>query len=135
MLAGGAVDTLDIAYEGEIADYDCRVLTLGALKGALSAIVDEPVSFVNAPQLAETRGLAVRESMSSSALDYVNLVTLRGRAGDRDIHVAGTLFGKRAALRIVGILEHSVDVRPSGNILVGHNRDTPGLIGKVGTAL
>jgi D-3-phosphoglycerate dehydrogenase len=135
MLAGGVVDALDISYEGEIADYDCRVLTLGALKGALSVVVDEPVSFVNAPQLAESRGLVVRESMSSSALDYVNLVSLRGRAGDRDIHVAGTLFGKRAALRIVAILEHTVDVRPSGPILVVHNADKPGMIGRVCTTL
>ena len=135
VLAGGAVETLDIAYEGEIADYDCRVLTLAALKGALGAIVDEPVSFVNAPQLAEARGLAVRESLSSSALDYVNLVTLRGRIGDRDVHVAGTIFGKRAAMRIVGILDHTVDIPPSGHLLVARNSDTPGMIGRVATAV
>jgi D-3-phosphoglycerate dehydrogenase len=135
ILAGGVVETLDVAYEGEIADYDCRVLTLGVLKGALSATVDEPVSFVNAPQLAEARGLAVRESLSSAALDYVNLVTLRGSIGDRAVHVAGTLFGKRAAPRIVGINDHSVDVPPSSHMLVVRNSDTPGMIGKVTTTL
>ena len=134
-LAGGVVETLDVAYEGEIADYDCRVLTLGVLKGALSTTADEPVSFVNAPQLAEARGLAVRESMSSSAFDYVNLVTLRGTIGDRDLHVAGTLFGKRAAPRIVGINDHSVDVPPSSHMLVVRNSDTPGMIGKVATTV
>jgi D-3-phosphoglycerate dehydrogenase len=135
VLAGGVVETLDISYEGEIADYDCRVLTLAVLKGALSVVVDEPVSFVNAPQLAEHRGLAVRESLSSAALDYVNLVTLRGRIGDRNVHVAGTLFGKRAVPRIVGIDDHSVDVPPSSHMLVVRNTDTPGMIGKVGTIL
>ena len=135
ILAGGVVETLDVAYEGEIADYDCRVLTLGVLKGALSATVDEPVSFVNAPQLAEARGLAVCESLSSAALDYVNLVTLRGTIGDRAVHVAGTLFGKRAAPRIVGIDDHSVDVPPSSHMLVVRNSDTPGMIGKVTTTL
>jgi D-3-phosphoglycerate dehydrogenase len=93
------------------------------------------VSFVNAPQLAEARGLAVRESLSSSALDYVNLVTLRGRISQRDVHVAGTLFGKRAAPRIVGIDDHSVDVPPSSHMLVVRNTDTPGMIGRVGTIL
>jgi D-3-phosphoglycerate dehydrogenase len=135
MLAGGSVETLEIAYEGEIADYDCRVLTLAALKGVLGPIVDEPVSFVNAPQLATTRGLSVRESLSSSALDYVNLVTLRGRAAGRDVHVAGTIFGKRAVMRIVGILDHTVDVPPSGHLLVVRNSDTPGMIGKVATVV
>ena len=77
-LAGGTVDTLEITYEGQIADYDCRVLTLSVLKGVLGPVVDEPVSFVNAPQLAEERGLVVRETTSSSARDYVNLIELRG---------------------------------------------------------
>lgn len=135
VLAGGAVGTLDVAYEGEIADYDCRVLTLSVLKGALGVVTDEPVSFVNAPQLAEARGLAVRESLSSSALDYVNLITLRGRIGDRDVHVAGTIFGKRDAMRIVGILDHTVDIPPTGHLLVVRNSDTPGMIGKVATAV
>ena len=134
-LAGGAVDTLEVSYEGEIADYDCRVLTLAVLKGALGPVVDEPVSFVNAPQLAEARGLSVRETTSSAAIDFVNLVSLRGLIGDRSVHVAGTLFGKSAAPRIVGIHEHSVDVPPSSHMLVVRNSDTPGMIGKVGTIL
>jgi D-3-phosphoglycerate dehydrogenase len=134
-LAGGVVDSLEVSYEGEIADYDCRVLTLAVLKGVLQGVVDEPVSFVNAPQLAESRGLSVRETTSSSALDYVNLVTVRGERGDRGVHVAGTLFGRRAAPRIVGIDEHSVDVPPARHMLVVRNADEPGMIGAIGSIL
>lgn len=130
-LAGGIVDTLEVSYEGEIADYDCRVLTLSALKGALAAVVDEPVSFVNAPQLADARGLTVRETTSSAPVDFVNLITLRGRRDDRPVHVAGTLIGKQAEPRIVGIQEHSVDVPPSSHMLVVRNADKPGMIAKV----
>jgi D-3-phosphoglycerate dehydrogenase len=130
-LAGGTVDTLEVSYEGQIADYDCRVLTLGVLKGVLAPVVDEPVSFVNAPQLAEERGLTVRETKLSSARDYVNLVELRGRAGGHDIHVAGTLSGKQAAPRIVGIADHMVDLPPSSHMLVVRNDDVPGMIGRV----
>src|SRR5262249_61325948 len=90
-LAGGAVSPLEVMYEGEIADYDCRVLTLAVLKGVLGPVVDEPVSFVNAPQIAEQRGIAVRETKSSDARDYVNLIVVRG---DQGSHVAATLFGK-----------------------------------------
>jgi len=99
-LAGGVTDGLEITYEGEIADYDCRVLTLGVLKGLLAPVVDEPVTFVNAPQLAEERGVVIRETKLSSARDYVNLVELRGRGGGRETQVAGTLYGKRASPRI-----------------------------------
>jgi D-3-phosphoglycerate dehydrogenase / 2-oxoglutarate reductase len=134
-LAGGIVDTLELSYEGQIADYDCRVLTLGALKGVLGPVIDEPVTFVNAPQLAEERGLSVRETTSSSVRDYVNLVTLRGRRGDRHVHVSGTLAGTHETPRIVALDEHIVDLPPSRHLLVVHNDDRPGMIGKVTSAL
>ena len=134
-LAGGAVDTLDITYEGQIADYDCSVLTLAVLKGVLGGVVEEPVSFVNAPQLAKERGLTVRETTSSATLDFVNLVTLRGRVDDRPVHVAGTLTGQQDEPRIVGIDEHSVDIPPAAHMLVVRNDDRPGMIGRVTSIL
>ncbi len=134
-LAGGTVDTLEIEFEGQIADYDCKVLTLAALKGVLAPVVDEPVSFVNAPAIAEARGLTVRETKLSAARDYVNLVELRGSYQGRPTHVAGTLVGKQASPRIVGIDDHIVDVPPSAHMLVVRNDDVPGVIGTVGSIL
>ena len=131
-LAGGAPGTLEIEYEGEIADYDCRVLTLSILKGVLAPVVTEPVSFVNAPQIAEQRGISVRETKSSDALDYVNLIVVRG---DQGTHVAATLFGKSQSPRIVAIDGHQVDLPPASHMLVVHNDDSPGMIGRVGTVL
>jgi D-3-phosphoglycerate dehydrogenase len=134
-LAGGLVETLEISYEGEIAGYDCRVLSLAILKGVLGPATDEPVSFVNAPQLATERGLVWRETSSASARDYVNLVELRGHTSSRATHVAGTLYGKQDAPRIVAIDDHIVDIAPSSHMLVVHNSDVPGMVGLVGTAL
>jgi len=131
-LAGGAPGTLEIEYEGEIADYDCRVLTLSVLKGVLAPVMTEPVSFVNAPQIAEQRGISVRETKSSDARDYVNLIVVRG---DQGTHVAATLFGKSHSPRIVAIDGHQVDLPPASHMLVVHNDDSPGMIGRVGTVL
>lgn len=133
-LADG-VTALEVSYAGEIADYDCRVLTLSILKGALGAVTDEPVSFVNAPQLAEARGLSVTESTTAASADFVNLVSITGRADDRSIDAAGTLLGKHAKPRIVGIDGHSVDVPPASHMVVVRNSDTPGMIGRVGTIM
>jgi D-3-phosphoglycerate dehydrogenase len=134
-LAGGLVETLEVCYEGQVADYDCRILTLSVLKGVFSPVVAEPVSFVNAPQLAEERGLALRETKSSSARDFVNLISLRGRIGERDVHVEGTLAGRSETPRIVGIDDHAVDVPPARYMLVVRNDDRPGMIGRVGITL
>ena len=110
------------------------MLTLGVLKGVLGPVVDEPVSFVNAPQLAESRGLTVRETKLSSVRDYVNLVELRGVCGPGDPRRRERCTASRPR-RIVGIDDHIVDVPPSSHMLVVRNADVPGMIGKVGTIL
>ena len=128
-LNGGAPHGLEVAYQGQLADYDTRILTLAVLKGVLGELTDEPVSYVNAPQLALEHGLEVHESRRSEAHDYVNLVTVRGQ----DHSVAGTLFGLRDEARLVMVDDHTVDIPPARHMLVVRNDDRPGMIGFVGT--
>jgi len=130
-LAEGAPETLDIEYQGALADYDTRILTLSLLKGLLSAATHDPVSFVNAPQVAAERGLTWRETKAPTSPDYVNLVTVRGGGHA----VAGTIAGVRSEPRIVMVDEHAVDLPPARNLLIIRNDDRPGMIGVVGTAL
>jgi len=122
---------LSVEYTGEIADYDTRILTLSLLKGFFDRVSDDPVSFVNAPQVARERGIEVRESSSSTSHDFVNLITVR--AGDRAI--AGTLSGLHGDPRIVLVDDHKVDVPPARHMLIVRNEDVPGVIGVVGTVL
>jgi len=122
---------LEVEYQGGLADYDTRILTLSLLKGLLSAAVHDPVSFVNAPQLAAERGLTWRETKSPTSPDYVNLVTVRGGGHS----VAGTIAGARSGPRIVMVDNHTVDLPPARNLLIIRNDDRPGMIGAVGTLL
>ncbi|MBA2438714.1 MAG: phosphoglycerate dehydrogenase, partial [Acidimicrobiia bacterium] len=110
----GVPQILEVTYQGQLADYDTRILTLAVLKGVFSGVVHEPVSYVNAPQLAEERGIEVRETTTSSVQDFVNLITLRG--GDHAL--GGTLAGLRGEPRIVMVDDHSVEVPPAQNMLV-----------------
>jgi len=132
----GALDrhltgTLQIGYRGGLADYDTRILTLAVLKGLLTNLIKEPVSYVNAPKLASEAGIEVDESRTSDAADYVNLITVRSP----DHAIAGTLFGVRNEARLVMVDEHTVDIPPAHNMLVVRNDDRPGMIGVVGTRL
>ena len=129
---GGMPSVLDIEYQGAIADYDTRILTLSVLKGLFAADASsDQVSYVNAPQLAEERGLQVRETKTSTAADYVNLVTLRG-----DGHaVAGTLSAGRGDPRVVMVDDHDIDVPFARHMLLVRNDDRPGVVGLVGTVL
>jgi D-3-phosphoglycerate dehydrogenase len=130
-LAGEVPDTIDIEYQGELAGYDTRILTLSVLKGLFGVVSDDPVSYVNAPQLAAERGTKVNDTSSSSTVDWVNLVVISGGGHQ----IAGTLVGLRAEPRLVQIEGHTVDVPPSANLLVIHNDDRPGVIGRAGTIL
>ncbi|HEX9969831.1 MAG TPA: phosphoglycerate dehydrogenase [Acidimicrobiales bacterium] len=129
---GGMPSVLDIEYQGAIADYDTRILTLSVLKGLFAADgSSEQVSYVNAPQLAEERGLQVRETKTSTAHDSVNLLTLRG-----DAHgVAGTLSVGRGEPRVVMVDDHDIDVPFARHMLLVRNDDRPGVVGLVGTVL
>jgi len=130
-LSGGLPERIEIEYQGTLADNDVSLLTLSALKGVLSGASDEPVSFVNAPQLLKERGVDLRETKTSTAQDYVNLIIVRG--GDHS--VGGTLFGLKGEARIVLVDDHDIEVPISRHMLVVRNDDRPGLIGAVGTAL
>src|SRR4051794_8243028 len=130
-LAEGVPGTVQTAYEGQLADYDTRILTLSVLKGLFGGVSDEPVTFVNAPNLAKEHGVEVRETTSATSVDYVNLITVRGGG-----HVlAGTLTGGRGEPRIVNVDDHTTDLPPAAHMLVVRNDDRPGMIGYVGTAL
>ncbi len=122
---------IDIEYQGELAGYDTRILTLSVLKGVFSAASSESVSYVNAPQLAEANGVEFTENASSSMVDWINLVSISGGGHQ----IAGTLVGLRAEPRLVQIDGHTLDVPPSEHLLVVNNDDRPGVIGRVGTIL
>ncbi len=130
-LAGQSPASLEVCAEGEIAGYDTRILTLAAIKGFFGAVSDEPVTYVNAPQLAKDRGVEVREVNCTTSADYVNLITLRG-AGHS---MSGTLTGRRSEQRIVLVDDHTFDVPPTDYMLMVKNDDRPGVIGVVGTLL
>ncbi len=130
-LVGRSPTSLEVCAEGEIAGYDTRILTLAAMKGFFGAVSDEPVTYVNAPQLAKDRGVDVREVNCTTSADYVNLITLSGA----DHSMSGTLTGRRSEQRIVLIDDHTFDVPPTDYMLMVKNDDRPGVIGVVGTLL
>jgi D-3-phosphoglycerate dehydrogenase len=132
-LCDGLPPGVEVTYAGALAGEDTEILTLSVLKGIFAAGTEEPVSYVNAPRLAEERGLEVTSSATSTSRGYVSLVTLRC-AGHS---ISGTLAGSGtgATERIVMIDDHLVEVPVEPNMLVVRNDDRPGMVGVVGTAL
>ncbi len=125
---------LDIEFHGGLAEQDNRILSLAALKGLFSVATDEPVSYVNAPQLAEERGLAVRSTAASGAgtagSGYTNLITLRGGRHA----VAGTMFGNGEP-RVVMVDDHDIELPIARFMVMVHNDDRIGVVAAVASIL
>jgi D-3-phosphoglycerate dehydrogenase len=136
-IAAGRLERVEIAYCGDLASYDVRALTRVFLKGLLQGTV-ENVSYVNAPTLAEARGIEVIEKKMQTSGDYANLVETISTRNDEDHirtrQVDGTIFNKKDP-HITSIQNLRVDVVPDGTLLLIPNHDRPGMIGHVGTIL
>jgi D-3-phosphoglycerate dehydrogenase len=132
-LAGSPVTSLDVVISGEIAELDVSVLKLAALKGIFTNIVSETVSYVNAPLLAEQRGVVVRLITESESEEYRNLLTIRGSLSDgSQISVSGTLTGTKQTEKIVAINGYDVEVPMAQHLVVMVYTDRPGIVAVYG---
>jgi D-3-phosphoglycerate dehydrogenase len=135
-LAGGLPQNLDVEVRGEITQSDVKVLELAALKGVFADVVEETVSYVNAPLFADERGLVVRLVTEAESPDHRSLVTLRGALpGGVQVSVSGTLVGIHQRQRLVEVDGYEVDLEPTGHLVFVTYADRPGMVGAVGGIL
>jgi len=130
-LEGGRVGTLEMVYEGEVAEADPSLLTAAAIRGLLAPFTEERINNVNARLVAAGRGLRLVEQRvaGSGMSSYPSVVRLR--VGD--FEASGTvLFGEP---RVIGIGAFRVDLVPEGRFLVSRHEDRPGVVGRFGTIL
>jgi D-3-phosphoglycerate dehydrogenase len=135
-LAGGVAARLDVEVRGEIAAHDVRVLQLAALKGVFADVVEDPVTYVNAPLLAADRAVEVSLVTDADSPDWRNLVTLRGIMPDGQVvSVGGTLSGRRQLEKLVEVNGFDMEISPAEHMSFLTYTDRPGVVGTVGQIL
>ncbi|WP_309081951.1 phosphoglycerate dehydrogenase [Zhihengliuella sp.] len=128
--------SLDIEVAGEIASLDVKALELAALKGIFTDVVSEQVSYVNAPVLAEQRGVAARLITTSDSPEYRNVLNLRGATSDgKVLAVSGTLTGPKQIEKLVGIDGYEIEIPIAEHLVVLRYEDRPGVVGALGAVL
>ena len=131
-----ALSRVDIEVLGAATEHDVRVLELSALKGVFQALVHDPVSYVNAPLLAEQRGVAVALTTDADAGDHRSLVRVRVTQSDGVVRVvAGVATGSNGATKLVEFGDFDVDVPISEHMAFFRYNDRPGVVGTVGRLL
>ncbi|MEH0840989.1 phosphoglycerate dehydrogenase [Micromonospora sp. CPCC 205711] len=137
-VAGGVAASVTVEVRGEIVAHDVSVLKLAATKGLFSSVVEEQVTYVNAPHLAAERGVEVTLATQAETVDHPNLVTVRGALPDgRTVSVSGTVAqtGTRDVIKLTEVDGFDVEIGAEGILLFLRYVDRPGVVGTVGTLL
>jgi D-3-phosphoglycerate dehydrogenase len=113
-----------------------KVLQLAALKGVFTDVVEEQVTFVNAPLLAGERGIELGLTATEDSPDYRNVLTVRGTlANGQTVSVGGNLTGPRLIQKLVEVNGFDVEVAISEHMVFISYDDRPGIVGTVGQLL
>jgi D-3-phosphoglycerate dehydrogenase len=131
---GSSVDHIQTDFFGRLAERDTRLLAIEVLRGAMSGHTEEQVNAVNAPTIAEERGIRVVEARHSTARDYTDLVRVEVTAGENTVRVAGTLIGRRNRPHLIEAWGQRFDVQLEEHMTLFRYRDLPGMLGRVGMA-
>ena len=131
---GSSVDSVEVELLGRIAERDTRPLTTAALLGVLAGHTEEEANAVNAPLLAEERGIDTVETKSPSARDFTDLVRVTVVSGGERTRVVGTVLGRRHRPHLLEAWGQRFNLQLEPHLALFRYRDVPGMIGRVGTA-
>lgn len=129
----GQIVSADIRLAGKVAEFPTAPISASMLEGLLSPIL-EGVNIINAPYLAEERGIKVTVTQSKDSHSYASLVTLDLATAKERHTLSGTLDVKGEP-RVVMIDDMRLEFAADGRLLVIENQDVPGMVGLVGTVL
>jgi len=134
-LAHTSIVSVEFEARGEIAAHDVTVLKLAALKGLFQSMVTEQVSYVNAPLLAEQRGVEVRLTQDSVSDEYRNVTTMKAILSDgTTVSAGGTVIGPKHQQKLVSINGYDVELAMADNFVVMIYQDRPGIVAVYGKA-
>ena len=135
VLARYPVRRVAVEYRGEEGGGLVKPLAVAILKGLLVPILGETVSYINAPILANERGIQLSQVKGLAVGEYTNLISCQVTLEDgEEIFIAGTLLDRKVP-HVIQINEYRMNFVPEGYLLLMGSHDKPGVIGRVGTLM
>lgn len=127
------IHQIEIEYWGEISKAETKILTQGIIKSILSPHL-EGINYVNAPSIARSRGIKIKEVKAQEHEDFTTLLVIRLKSKKGENAAYGTVFGKKEP-RLIRVNKIAVDADLAGNILLVYSNDKPGIIAGIATVL
>ena len=129
---GNPIEELEIMYCGDLAGKQTKMLTVSVVIGILKNIIGrESANIINALPVAKQKGIAIKESSTERSADYANMIEVKITSKGKKTSIRGTVFGDQP--RLVGYDVFTFDAPMSGDMVMVSYKDSPGIIGAVGT--
>ena len=127
---------VEVTYDGDVSQLNHKPITNTLLNSLLTPMLESSVNLVNAPLIAEERGIEVVESSNKRCrAGFTSMVTVAITTERRERCISGALFNNGQKPRVVAMNQVPIEATPEGNLLFISNQDSPGLIGRVGSIL
>jgi len=135
ILAGitpGGIRKVEVIYRGAIGDMNVAPVTTYLLKGLLTPYLAEPVNVINAPVIAQQRGIEIEQITSAKVRNFANTMKVTLHTDQAKRSVTGTIFGNRYP-RVISMDGYHMEMKPEGDIVIILNEDKPGVVGQYGS--
>ncbi|MFW6062026.1 MAG: phosphoglycerate dehydrogenase [Planctomycetota bacterium] len=130
----GALQKVEVIYRGSIADANVQPITTYLLVGLMQPHMDQPINVINAPVMAEDRGVEIEQITSAKVKEFANMVEVKVTTDKMERTAKGTIFGNRFP-RIIAIDGYRMEMKPEGHVVIIWNDDKPGVVGRYGSLL
>jgi D-3-phosphoglycerate dehydrogenase / 2-oxoglutarate reductase len=130
----GQLKDLTLEFSGELLHKHSELLKAGLLRGLFSRLMSQPVNYINAPVIAQSKGIHISEKKVSESANYAYLITVSYKTDTEERSFAGTVLSGKY-LRIIRLDKYFVEGNPEGTFLYYTNIDRPGMLAKVGMIL
>lgn len=98
--------------------------------------MSDQVSYVNAPLLAEERGIGVELVTDPYCESFRNVTRLTATTSEgQRISVSGTVTGPKLVQKLTEVNGFELEIELTDNLLIFRYEDRPGIIGQLGQAL
>ncbi|HEX3438518.1 MAG TPA: phosphoglycerate dehydrogenase [Pseudacidobacterium sp.] len=129
----GGIESIQLSYSGRIAEGKTELIRNSAIAGVLGH--SENVNRINAAAVAQERGIRIHEEKEEAASGGAgSVLKLKLHTPSSDVTASATVLHGSSA-RLLSLDGIDIEAPLQGNLLTMHNRDVPGVIGRVGTIL
>jgi len=128
-----AVEQVRVEFLGGIAARDTRLLGLNVLMGVLAAKGAEGLNEVNAPALAQQRGITTEDVREPRVRDYTDMIRVTVKSESHSASVAGTVIGNLHRPHLLEAWGQRFQVQLEEHVTMFRYHDRPGMLGRVGT--